>query len=62
MVPEGDLDFRGLRAELMFFKGMFEKIGVDVQFVKGSNNKYKSFGESYTEKEMTPRTRNSSVR
>ncbi len=54
VVPEGDLDFRGLRADLMFFKGMFEKIGVDVQFVKGSNNKYKSFGESYTEKEMTP--------
>lgn len=53
-VPEGDLDFRGLQTELMFFKGLFEKLGIDVQFIKGSNNIYKSFGEAFTEKEMTP--------
>ncbi|MBV6403532.1 MAG: signal peptide peptidase SppA [Flavobacteriales bacterium] len=54
VVPEGDVDFRGLQAQLTFFKGLFEKAGVDMQFVKGSNNKYKSYGEMYTEKEMTP--------
>jgi protease-4 len=53
-VPEGDLDFRGLQTELMFFKGLFEKLGIDVQFIKGNNNIYKSFGEAFTEKEMTP--------
>lgn len=53
-VPEGDLDFRGLQSEIMFFKGMFEKLGIDIQFIKGSNNIYKSFGEAFTEKEMTP--------
>ncbi|MBK6626252.1 MAG: signal peptide peptidase SppA [Flavobacteriales bacterium] len=54
VVPEGDLDFRGLQAQLTFFKGLFDKAGVDIQFIKGSNNRYKSFGESYTETEMTP--------
>ncbi len=54
VVPEGDVDFRGLQAQLTFFKGLFDKAGVDIQFVKGSNNKYKSYGEMYTETEMTP--------
>lgn len=53
VVPEGDLDFRGLHAELMFFKGLFEKLDIDVEFIKGSNNIYKSFGEAYTEDKMT---------
>jgi protease-4 len=50
---KGDLDFRGLQAELMFFKGLFDKLDIDVEFIKGSNNIYKSFGESYTEDKMT---------
>ena len=53
VAPEGDLDFRGMQAHLMFFKGMFEKLDIDVEFIKGSNNIYKSFGESYTEDRMT---------
>lgn len=57
LVPEGELDFRGLHSEMMFFKGMFDKLGIEVQFIKGSNNKYKSFGEAFTEDKMTPANR-----
>ncbi|MFT3883986.1 MAG: signal peptide peptidase SppA [Flavobacteriales bacterium] len=57
LVPEGDLDFRGLRSEMMFFKGLFNKLGVDIQFIRGSNNKFKSFGEVFTEDHMSPANR-----
>ncbi len=45
--PEGMVDFRGLGAELMFFKGMIDKLGVDVQVIRGSNNKFKSAVEPF---------------
>lgn len=57
LVPEGDLDFRGLRTEMMFFKGTFEKLGIDVQFIRGSNNQFKSFGEAFTEDHMSEKNR-----
>lgn len=57
LVPEGDLDFRGLRSEMTFFKGLFEKLDIDVQFIRGSNNRFKSFGEAFTEKRMSPANR-----
>ncbi|MEO8590117.1 MAG: signal peptide peptidase SppA [Flavobacteriales bacterium] len=55
--PKGELDYRGLRSEYMFFKGMFEKLDIDVQFIRGSNNKFKSFGEVYTEDHMSDANR-----
>lgn len=55
--PKGDMDYRGLRTEYMFLKGMFEKLDVDMQFIRGSNNKFKSFGEIYTEEKMSPANR-----
>ena len=54
LVPEGDLDFRGLQVEMMFLKGLFDKLGVDIQFIRGSNNKFKSYGETFIYKEMSP--------
>ncbi|MEO8068699.1 MAG: signal peptide peptidase SppA [Flavobacteriales bacterium] len=53
VTPQGGLDFRGLRSEYMFYKGLFEKLDIDVQFIRGSNNKFKSFGEVFTETEMS---------
>lgn len=47
LFPEGMVDFRGLGAELMFFKGMIDKLGVDVQIIRGSNNKFKSAVEPF---------------
>lgn len=52
--PMGDVDYRGLRSEYMFMKGMFQKLDIDIQFIRGSNNKFKSFGETYTEDKMSP--------
>ena len=55
--PQGDLDFRGLRSEYMFFKGMFDKLDIDIQFIRGSNNQFKSFGEAFTEEGMSEANR-----
>ena len=54
LVPQGDLDFRGLQSEMMFMAGLFEKLGVDIQFIRGSDNRFKSFGETFTRKDMSP--------
>ena len=54
MVPQGDLDFRGLQSEMMFYTGLFEKLDIDMQFIRGSNNQFKSFGEAFTRKDMSP--------
>ncbi|MBK9147291.1 MAG: signal peptide peptidase SppA [Flavobacteriales bacterium] len=55
--PKGMLDYRGLQSEYMFLKGLFDKLDIDMQFIRGSNNKFKSFGEVYTEEEMSPANR-----
>ncbi len=55
--PKGMLDYRGLQSEYMFLKGLFEKLDIDMQFIRGSNNKFKSFGEVYTEEQMSPANR-----
>ena len=55
--PKGMLDYRGLHSEYMFLKGLFEKLDIDMQFIRGSNNKFKSFGEVYTEEQMSPANR-----
>ena len=51
MEPEGMLDMKGLRAEVSFYKGTFEKIGVDVEMER--IGKYKSAAEPYTQTEMS---------
>lgn len=55
--PKGDLDHRGLHSESMFFKGLFEKLDIEMQFIRGSNNQFKSFGEVFTEDHMSPANR-----
>jgi len=55
--PRGDVQFHGLRSEYMFFKGMFEKLDIDIQFIRGSNNRFKSFGEVFTEDHMSEANR-----
>lgn len=47
MQPEGMLDFRGLSADVMFMKGFLDKIGVEVQVIRPSNNKFKSAVEPF---------------
>ncbi|HQV52200.1 MAG: signal peptide peptidase SppA [Flavobacteriales bacterium] len=51
--PKGELAFMGLRSEYMFFDGLFKKLDIDIQFIRGTNNKFKSFGEMYTQDHMS---------
>ena len=57
LYPEGIVEFRGLGAELMFFKGMIDKLGVDVQIIRGSNNKFKSAVEPFMLEEISDANR-----
>ncbi len=51
--PSTMFEFGGLGAELMFFKGMFDKLDVEMQVVRGSNNDFKSAVEPYFLEKMS---------
>lgn len=55
--PEGGIDFRGLSTNIAFLKGMFEKLDVDMQVIRGSNNKFKSAVEPFMMDEMSQANR-----
>ncbi|MEC8602822.1 MAG: signal peptide peptidase SppA, partial [Bacteroidota bacterium] len=57
LYPTGMLDFRGLGVELMFFKGAIDKLGIDVQIIRGSNNKFKSAVEPFLYSQMSDENR-----
>ena len=57
LYPTGMLDFRGLGSELMFFKGALDKLGVEMQIIRGSNNKFKSAVEPFIYKQMSDANR-----
>ncbi len=42
MNPKGMILFKGLNAQLFFFKNMLAKLEVEIQVLRGPNNKYKS--------------------
>lgn len=46
-------EFLGLGTELMFFKGMFDKLDLEMQVIRGSNNDFKSAVEPYFLTEMS---------
>ncbi|HPE33166.1 MAG TPA: signal peptide peptidase SppA [Bacteroidales bacterium] len=53
--PEGNLDFKGLMAEVMFFKGTLEKLDVDMQIIR--HGKYKSAVEPFMLDKMSDENR-----
>jgi len=53
--PEGTVDFRGMNAEIAFFKNMLEKIGIDAQIIR--HGKYKSAGEPFFLESLSPENR-----
>ena len=53
--PVGDMDFKGLSAELMFFKDLQEKTGVKMEVIR--HGKYKSAVEPFLENEMSDANR-----
>lgn len=57
LYPEGMLEFQGLGAEYMFFKNAIDKLGLDVQIIRGSNNKFKSAVEPFMYDHMSDANR-----
>ena len=52
LYPEGDIDFRGFRAELMFFKGTLEKLELQPEVIR--HGKFKSAIEPFILDKMSP--------
>ncbi|HLP40291.1 MAG TPA: S49 family peptidase, partial [Fibrobacteria bacterium] len=53
--PGGHFAVTGFSSEMMFYRGLFDKVGVEPQFLR--HGKYKSFEEPYTRKDMSPEAR-----
>lgn len=49
--PEGDLEFKGFKAQLMFFKGALDKLGIEPQIIRVGN--YKSAVEPFINTKMS---------
>ena len=47
MHPEGGIDWKGIQLGLVFCKGLFDKLGIEVDVMRPSDCKYKSAGEPY---------------
>ena len=55
MPPSGAVMANGLQAEVMFYKGIFEKLGIRAEFMQVGN--FKGAAEPYTRSEMSPEFR-----
>ena len=53
--PTDPLMFKGLRAEIMYFKNTLDKLGVSVEVEHAG--KYKDYGDMFTRADMSPETR-----
>lgn len=53
--PVGELDFKGLSTEILFFKDFQDKTGVKMEVIR--HGKYKSAVEPFLENEMSPANR-----
>ncbi|MFM9984959.1 MAG: signal peptide peptidase SppA [Flavobacteriales bacterium] len=54
LYPQGSIDWRGINAEIMFFKNMLDKLEIQAQVIRGPNNKFKSAVEPYIYDHMSP--------
>jgi protease-4 len=57
LYPEGDLLFKGLMTEIAFLKEMFEKLEIDMQVIRGKNNRFKSAVEPFLADRMSDANR-----
>ncbi len=55
--PMGMFDFRGLNAEHTFYKKALDKFGIEMQVVRGKNNKFKSAVEPFLLDKMSDANR-----
>lgn len=45
--PDGMLDIHGMSSQIMFYKNLLDKLDIDIQIIRGPNNKFKSAVEPY---------------
>ena len=45
--PDGMLDIHGMATQVMFYKNLLDKLDIEMQIVRGPNNKFKSAVEPY---------------
>lgn len=57
LYPTGGLNLIGLRTELLYFKKALEKWNINVEILRGPNNKYKSAVEPFLYDKMSPESR-----
>ncbi len=57
MYPEGVVMFKGLATNIMYMKGLLEKMDIEMQAIKGPGNIYKSAVETFTLDEMSDANR-----
>lgn len=55
--PAGAIDFRGIGAEPMFYKDLFDKLGIHMELVRPTSCDYKTAGETYTMNHMSAANR-----
>lgn len=55
--PTSAMEFIGLGGELAFFKNTFDKLGIEMQVIRGSNNDFKSAVEPYFRTNMSDSSR-----
>ncbi|HOT13270.1 MAG TPA: signal peptide peptidase SppA [Bacteroidales bacterium] len=53
--PEGSIIFKGAQAEVMFFKGALDKLGIEAQIIR--HGKFKSAVEPFLNNKMSPENR-----
>ena len=55
--PTSNMEFLGLGAEMMYFKGMLDKLEIEMQVIRGSNNDFKSAVEPFFRTDMSDSAR-----
>lgn len=55
--PSGMIDFRGMGAEVIYYKGLLDKLGVHMDLIRPTSCSYKSAGEVYTRTDMSDANR-----
>ncbi|MBR3711093.1 MAG: signal peptide peptidase SppA [Bacteroidales bacterium] len=55
--PEGMIDLHGMASQIMFYKRLLDKLDVEMQIVRGPNNRFKSAVEPYFLEKMSEANR-----
>ena len=55
--PSGMVDFRGMGGQVMYYKDLLDKLGVEMQLIRPESCAYKSAGEVYTLNHMSAANR-----